>query len=179
MHTTTALPDSAITCIIRACTPDDIQSVNRIWNQGIVDRIATLDTTAHTIQQTTQYYNTHNTELYCIYVAVYDNTVVGFYSISPYSHRVCYAHITSLTIYVDRSYRAHHIGTQLLLHAHHHCMTHNIKKIILSALSRNHVAMKWYERHGYRTVGSHIKQGIIDGQWCDTVIMEKLFGEQK
>jgi len=34
--------------------------------------------------------------------------------------------------------------------------------------------MKLYERHGFRTVGIYQEQGMLDGRWVDTIIMEKL-----
>ena len=31
-----------------------------------------------------------------------------------------------------------------------------------------------YEKLGFRTVGVYREQGLLDGKWVDTIIMEKL-----
>jgi phosphinothricin acetyltransferase len=34
--------------------------------------------------------------------------------------------------------------------------------------------MALYQRHGFRTVGVYKEQGLLDGKWVDTIIMEKI-----
>jgi len=31
-----------------------------------------------------------------------------------------------------------------------------------------------YLKHGFRTVGIYKEQGLLDGRWVDTIVMEKL-----
>ena len=47
-------------------------------------------------------------------------------------------------------------------------------KIVLSAFPFNQAGMRLYEKFGFRTVGVYREQGLIDGRWVDTIIMEKL-----
>jgi L-amino acid N-acyltransferase YncA len=41
----------------------------------------------------------------------------------------------------------------------------------------NQAGIRLYERFGFRTVGTYHEQGLIDGRWVDTIIMEKLLTE--
>ena len=47
-------------------------------------------------------------------------------------------------------------------------------KLVLSAFPFNTRGVALYERLGFRTVGIYHEQGLLDGQWVDTIIMERL-----
>jgi phosphinothricin acetyltransferase len=34
--------------------------------------------------------------------------------------------------------------------------------------------MALYQKYGFRTVGIYEEQGLLDGKWVDTIIMEKI-----
>jgi len=46
--------------------------------------------------------------------------------------------------------------------------------MVLSAFPHNAAGMALYERIGFRTVGVYKQQGLLDGRWVDTIVMEKL-----
>jgi phosphinothricin acetyltransferase len=46
--------------------------------------------------------------------------------------------------------------------------------MVLSAFPTNTGGMALYTRHGFRTVGVYEEQGLLDGRWVDTIVMEKL-----
>ena len=45
---------------------------------------------------------------------------------------------------------------------------------MLSAFPFNAAGMALYVRQGFRTVGIFKEQGLLDGRWVDTIVMEKL-----
>ena len=51
---------------------------------------------------------------------------------------------------------------------------HGYHKLVLSAFPFNKPGVALYEKLGFRTVGIYHEQGMLDGQWVDTIIMEKL-----
>jgi L-amino acid N-acyltransferase YncA len=51
---------------------------------------------------------------------------------------------------------------------------HGFHKMVLSAFPTNAGGMALYAKHGFRTVGVCKEQGMLDGHWVDTIIMEKL-----
>ena len=51
---------------------------------------------------------------------------------------------------------------------------HDYHKMVLSAFPSNSGGMALYERMGFRTVGVYKEQGMLDGRWVDTIVMEKL-----
>jgi L-amino acid N-acyltransferase YncA len=51
---------------------------------------------------------------------------------------------------------------------------HGFHKLVLSAFPFNAAGMALYEKLGFRTVGIYKEQGLLDGRWVDTIVMEKL-----
>ncbi len=51
---------------------------------------------------------------------------------------------------------------------------HGFHKMVLSAFPTNESGMALYTKLGFRTVGIYSEQGMLDGHWVDTIIMEKL-----
>ena len=51
---------------------------------------------------------------------------------------------------------------------------HGFHKLVLSAFPFNAGGVALYEKLGFRTVGVYREQGLLDGKWVDTIVMEKL-----
>ena len=47
-------------------------------------------------------------------------------------------------------------------------------KMVLATFPTNTGGVRLYERLGFSRVGVYREQGMLDGQWVDTLIMEKL-----
>ena len=47
-------------------------------------------------------------------------------------------------------------------------------KLVLAGFPTNVASMRLYERHGFATVGIYHEQGLLDGHWVDTIVMEKI-----
>ncbi len=162
----------SVSILLRHATEADIEAILEIHNEGILDRIATLDQEPHTLEQKTQWFRNHGPREPII-VACDDGSVVGFASLSLFSPRACYTHVSSLSIYVARSHRGQGVGKTLLGAIIEHGKEMGYRKIILNAFAFNDAAMRLYRSFGFRHVGTYEKQGLIDGRWVDTVIMEK------
>jgi L-amino acid N-acyltransferase YncA len=46
--------------------------------------------------------------------------------------------------------------------------------MVLSALATNDAGIALYTRVGFSVVGTYREQGQLDGEWVDTIVMEKL-----
>lgn len=46
-------------------------------------------------------------------------------------------------------------------------------KLVLTTFAENIPGMKLYKSQGFREVGTYYRQGMLDGRWVDTTIMEK------
>ena len=159
--------------ILRGATPSDAAAICDIHNQGIVDRVATLDTMLRTPETVRSWLAEHGPKLPAI-VAEIDGVVVGWASLNRFNPRAAYDHVVDFSVYVDRAARGKGIGRRLLdrlIELARECGYH---KMVLSALASNATGIALYTRAGFTRVGVYREMGQLDGRWVDTLIMEKL-----
>jgi len=158
---------------VRPADPADLGAIRRIYNQGIEDRVATLDESAKDEAQIADWYAAHAGR-YGVVVAEREGAIVGWASLNPYSHRCAYDGVADLSIYVERASRGSGVGTMLLREIQHLAKTNAFHKIVLFALERNAPGLRLYYRQGFTHVGVFREQGKLDGRFVDVVAMEKI-----
>ena len=50
-------------------------------------------------------------------------------------------------------------------------------KLLSRVFPENVASLKLHEKAGFRVVGTYVRHGKLDGEWRDTVIVEKLLGD--
>ena len=98
----------------------------------------------------------------------------GWGSLNPYNPRAAYRHVADFSIYVERAYRGRGVGKLVLTRLIELAREIGYHKLVLSAFPFNAAGMALYVRQGFRTVGIFKEQGLLDGRWVDTIVMEKL-----
>ena len=193
---------------MRAAAEADAAAIGEIYNQGIEDRLATLETELRTpeerrqwlksraprhpviVAETTQPDPISNRPPTAQAGATQPDTIlnrpptaqaglaapvtVGWGSLNPYNPREAYRHVADFSIYVERAYRGRGVGKLVLTRLIELARELGYHKLVLSAFPFNAAGMALYERQGFRTVGIFKEQGLLDGRWVDTIVMEKL-----
>jgi phosphinothricin acetyltransferase len=159
---------------VRLATPDDAKAICRIYNQGIEDRVATLDTEARTPEERRRWLGTRRPRHPVIAAETASGEVVGWGSLNVFNPREAYRHVADFSVYVERAHRGKGAGTVLLTRLIELGREHGFHKLVLSAFPWNTGGMALYQKLGFRTVGIYKEQGRLDGKWVDTIIMEKL-----
>jgi L-amino acid N-acyltransferase YncA len=163
---------------VRAATAADAAAISRIYNQGIEDRVATLETELRTPDERTAWLTAKGHRYPVIVAETTANsavaTIAGWGSLNQFNPREAYRHVVDFSIYVDRDYRGRGVGRVILTRLIELAREHGFHKMVLSAFPTNRGGMALYERMGFRTVGVYKEQGMLDGRWVDTIIMEKL-----
>jgi phosphinothricin acetyltransferase len=162
----------ASTYRIRLATPDDAAAICRIYNAGIEDRVATLETELRTPDERRAWLAARGPR-HPVIVAEADG-VIGWGSLNAYNPREAYRFVADFSIYVDRAWRGKGVGDVMLARLVELAREHGYHKMVLSAFPTNTGGMALYTKHGFRTVGIYKEQGLLDGRWVDTVVMEKL-----
>jgi len=160
---------------LRDATQADVVRICAIHNQGIEDRVATLDTELHTLDEQLTWFRRHDAR-HPVVVAEVAADISGWASLNQFSARPAYRYVADLSVYVDRDWRGKGVGTLLLREIEARARSLGYHKIVLSAFPFNQAGMRLYEKFGFRTVGIYHEQGLVDGRWVDTIIMEKLLG---
>jgi len=157
---------------VESANEQDLPQILEIYNQGIEDRNATLEENIKDLSYMKQWFQNHE-KRYSVLVARINNHICGWASLNPYSHRSAYQGVADLSIYIQRDYRGKGIGQQLLLHLEATARQNAFYKIVLFTFPFNQGGQGLYRKAGYREVGIFEKQGILDGNPIDVMIMEK------
>jgi L-amino acid N-acyltransferase YncA len=185
---------------IRPATTADAAAICRIYNQGIEDRVATLETELRTPEERAAWLASKGPR-HPVIVAETETTksgvaraepatisnrpptaraannavaTIAWGSLNQFNPRDAYRHVVDFSIYVDRAYRGRGVGKVMLARLIELARELGFHKMVLSAFPSNSGGVALYERMGFRTVGIYKEQGMLDGRWVDTIIMEKL-----
>lgn len=161
------------TTAIRRAATNDLDAIRRIYNEGIEDRIATLDADPKDAAEIEEWWARHAGR-YAVLVALRDGEIAGWASLNPYSHRCAYDGVADLSIYVARSARGTGLGKALLRELHDVAKANDFYKIVLFTFPSNEAGQRLYRGLGYREVGVFKEQGRLDGRPVDVMAMEKL-----
>jgi L-amino acid N-acyltransferase YncA len=160
--------------VIRGGRRDDIVEMTRIYNQGIEDRIATLEVDSKSQADVEQWLIDDPPTRYEVIVAEADGKLAGWAALRPYSHRCAYAGVADLSIYVERNARGKGVGDQLLTALEKRARENAFHKIVLFTFPFNEAGQRLYRKRGFREVGTFREQGTLDGRFVDVVAMEKI-----
>jgi L-amino acid N-acyltransferase YncA len=158
---------------IRAASPDDAQSICEIYNQGIEDRIATLETRLRTPEEQRQWLLARS-ERHPVIVGERGGQIIGWGSLNSFNPRSAYDCVADFSIYVERAHRGKGVGRQLLEQLFVIARALRYHKLVLAMFPTNAVGLALYRGCGFREVGTYREQGKLDGAWVDVLIMEKL-----
>jgi L-amino acid N-acyltransferase YncA len=158
---------------IRDATAADAGPICRIYNQGIQDRIATLETEERTPEERRAWLAARDPR-HPVMVAEAAGRVVGWGSLNAFNPRRAYDHVADFSLYVEREWRGRGVGRRLLEALIARARVLGYHKLVLSAFPFNEAGMQVYVRAGFRQVGIYREQGLLDGKWVDTIIMERI-----
>ena len=158
---------------VRPAGPADAAAICTIYNQGIEDRVATLETELRTPEERRRWLAARDPR-HPVIVAEAGSKVVGWGSLNSFNPRKAYDYVADFSIYIERRWRGKGVGSRLLARLIELGRELGYHKLVLSAFPTNLGGMALYQKFGFRTVGIYKEQGKLDGQWVDTIIMEKL-----
>src|ERR671919_582421 len=217
---------------LRAATEADAAAICHIYNQGIEDRLATLETELRTPEERRQWLASRGPRHPVIVAELADRpgvadpatasirpptrrsgaadpatspispptsrsgaadpatspispptslpeqagpaTTVAWGSLNVFNARACYRYVADISVYVERGWRGKGAGRAVPARVIQLGGGHGFHKLVLSAFPFNRAGVALYERLGFRTVGIYKEQGLLDGRWVDTIIMERL-----
>lgn len=157
----------------RKASAEDLGAIREIYNQGIEDRVATLEADSKTEAEMQSWFAQHGRR-YTVLVALAETGVVGWASLNRYTLRCAHAGVADLSVYVRRDWRGRNVGSLLLSRLEDIARDHDFHKIVLFTFSFNQQGQRLYRKMGYREVGTLRNQGKLDGTFVDVMLMEKL-----
>ncbi len=158
---------------LRPAGASDADPICLIYNQGIEDRVATLETELRTPAERREWMAARGPR-HPVIVAESAGSVVGWGSLNVFNPRPAYEHVADFSVYVERGWRGRGVGRRLLKRLIVMAREIGYHKMVLSTFPTNASGVRLYEGVGFTPVGVYREQGMLDGQWVDTLIMEKL-----
>jgi L-amino acid N-acyltransferase YncA len=159
---------------IRPALPEDADAVARIYNHGIAERQATFETRPRSPAEVLTWLEEKRPFL----VATDEHGAVqGFARLTPYSTRKAYAGICEHGIYVDPQARGNRIGLTLLNELAQAAEAAGYYKLTSRIFTTNEASLRLHRAAGFTEVGIQRRHGRLDGEWKDTMLVERLLGE--
>lgn len=150
-------------------------SILEIYNQGIEDRVATLEEDLKDLSYMESWFFNRSSR-HRIWVADDrdQNRIVGWASLNRFSARKAHDGVAELSIYVRRDARGTGVGQALLQVLCQEAPNASFHKIVLFTFPFNQAGQRLYRKMGFREVGILQNHGKLDGSFVDIMVMEKL-----
>ena len=158
---------------VRPAAETDVPAITRIYNQGIVDRVATLETAERDEGERGAWLAARETR-HPVVVAERGGAVVGWGALNSFNPRPAYRHVADISVYVEREARGTGVGRALLERLVEVAREVGYHKLVLATFPFNPAGQALYRRAGFREVGTYREQGELDGRWVDVTMMELL-----
>ena len=159
---------------IRPAEPKDAEAVAAIYNHGIAERQATFETRARRPNEVAGWLEEGRPFL----VATdEDQSILGFARVSQYSIRRAYAGVGEHAVYVDPRARGRHVGVQLLNALAYAAEQAGYYKLTSRVFTTNHASLALHRAAGFTEVGVQRRHGRLEGEWKDTILVERLLGD--
>jgi L-amino acid N-acyltransferase YncA len=147
---------------------EDWDAVRAIYVQGIATGNATFEIAAPDWDP----WNASHLA-FCRLVARDDTAVRGWAALGSYSHRLVYAGVAEVSVYVAESARGQGIGVALLSSLITESEAEGIWTLQAGIFPENIASVQLHRRFGFRVVGIRERIGCMDGVWRDVMLMER------
>jgi L-amino acid N-acyltransferase YncA len=161
--------------VVRPAEPRDVEAVAAIYNHSIAEREATFETRPRRPHEIAAWLEEGRPFLVATHPD--DDAVIGFARVSPYSVRRAYAGVGEHGVYVAPEARGRGAGRALLAALAGAAEAAGYYKLTSRVFTTNAASLALHRSAGFTEVGIQRRHGRLDGQWKDTVLVERLLGD--
>jgi L-amino acid N-acyltransferase YncA/DNA-binding transcriptional ArsR family regulator len=154
--------------VVRPVTDDDMDAVLAIYAEGLETRNATFETKVPTTSSLQRRWMPG-----LAWVAEIDGEVVGWSAVAATSARECYRGVGESMVYVADSARGRGVGRALLFIQVNEADAAGVWTLQASVFPENRASIALHHSAGYRTLAVRTRIAQLDGEWRDTVLLER------
>ncbi len=155
----------------RAMTDDDLPRVREIYAEGIATRLATFETEAPPVEALREKWLPGHR--WVAELADAPGEVVGWTGVTPVSSRACYAGVGETSVYVAAGLRGRGVGRALLHRQVTEADAGGLWTLQTAIFPENRASLALHRSAGYVTLAVRSRIARLDGEWRDTVLMER------
>jgi L-amino acid N-acyltransferase YncA len=159
---------------IRDARHDDLKEITEIYNEAILETVATFDTEPTAIEEQEKWFTQHGLRN-PIVVADQDGLVIGWASLSKWSDRCAYADAAEVSLYVMKSHQGKGIGRRLLEAILDAGKRAGLHTVIARIAEGNEVSVHLHEALGFKHIGIMAEVGYKFGRRLDVHLMQKIY----
>ncbi len=162
-----------LSILVRKGTIQDVKEITTIFNQGIEGGVATLETKLQTEKDILAWMKDRDPRYMILVAQEESGKICGYVSLNKFNFKSAYTGVADLSIYIEKDNRGQGIGEILLKQVIEEAKKEGFYKLVINVISKNKKALHFYEKIGFSLAGIYKKQGILQGEWVDAIIMEK------
>lgn len=158
---------------IRKANIVDIAAITEIYNEAVLNGVATFDTEPKTIENRLDWLNQHNAK-HSVLVASLNYEVVAWASLSKWSDRSAYDGTAEVSVYVHQNFRGQGIGSILFEELVQQASASGFHYLLSRITQGNETSIRLHFRNGFSTVGVMHEVGTEFGEYLGVTLMEKV-----
>ena len=151
----------------------DAAATRAIYNREVLETTVTFDMVERTLDEQLAWIDEHR-GAHAAVVAVDDDAIVGFGSLSPYRPRPAYATTVEDSVYVHRDHRGQGHGRRLLEDLVGRAREHGFHSVIARIVGGHAASIALHDQCGFEYVGSEREVGRKFNRWLDVVLMQRM-----
>lgn len=159
---------------IRRATLEDLGAITEIYNEAILQTVATFDTELKSIEEQKIWFADHGPKQ-PILVVDQDGLVVAWSSLSKWSDRCAYSDTAEVSLYVRKEHRGKGIGRKLLdaiIQEGHKVGLHTV---IARIAEGNEPSINLFKSKGFEYIGVMKEVGRKFNKLLDVYLMQKIY----
>jgi phosphinothricin acetyltransferase len=156
---------------IRTATADDLPAINDIYNHYVLQSTCTYQEVPETPEDRRNWFERHG-EKHPVIVAVMENQVIGWGSLSPFHARSAYRYSVENSIYLDHRFHRRGIGSALLVELIHRARALGQHVMIAGADGEQAGSLALHAKCGFVKVAHFKEVGFKFGRWLDVIYMQ-------
>jgi len=150
------------------------EAIMSIYNDAILNSTATFDTEPRTIEKQLAWFKAHKTN-HPILVAIENEEVLGWASLSPWSDRCAYDTTVEVSAYIDKDHRGKGLGYELLKAVISEGGKQKNHTVISRISQGNEVSIHLHEKLGFKHIGIMKEVGFKFGKLLDVHLMQLIY----
>jgi L-amino acid N-acyltransferase len=157
---------------VRDARVADLGAIFEIYNHEVLNGTATFDTEPRVVGHDDGWLTERDADRHPVVVAVVDDRVLGWASLSPWSTRGAYARTVEGSVYVHVDHRGRGVGRALLAAVIERARDAGLGVIVARIADANESSVRLFESFGFTHIGTQRRCGEKFGRLLDVELMD-------